>query len=255
MNIGASQPVTGPSVAPIPPMPEHYVDSDARREWLRNIFDETAKDYDRVEAVMSLGTGRGYRRDALVRAGLSPGMCVLDVAMGTGLVAREAMRIVGSGGRVVGLDPSSGMLERARAGLGVEAIVGVAESLPFPDATFDFISMGYALRHISDLSHAFAEFARVLKPQGRACILEMTRPNSVVGRTLMRAHIGAANVVARCVSSAATRTPELWRYYWKTIDQCVTPRCVVEAMRIAGFEDASCRRTLGIFSEFVGSRS
>src|ERR1043165_2988776 len=100
---------------PVPPHPlmtSRYRDNAEKHEWLRRIFDDTAADYDRVESWLSLGSGSRNRREALQRAGLAAGMGVADVACGTGLVAGEAMRIVGDGGRVVGIDPSAGMLEK-----------------------------------------------------------------------------------------------------------------------------------------------
>src|SRR5688572_32581148 len=98
-------------------------------------------------------------------------MKVLDVATGTGLVAREALAIVGAQGSVTGLDPSAGMLEQART-LAFSIVRGHGERLPFGPASFDFVSMGYALRHVSDLPALFGEMKRVLRPGGTACVLE-----------------------------------------------------------------------------------
>src|SRR4051812_11244286 len=81
--------VAGLMLAPHPTLPEYYESEATKRAFVRGIFDETAGDYDRVERVMALGTGPWYRRQALKRAGLVGGMKVLDVATGTGLVARE----------------------------------------------------------------------------------------------------------------------------------------------------------------------
>src|SRR3954471_18292565 len=110
---------------PPPLMPTLYRTDAEKHEWLRRIFDATAPDYDRVESWLSLGTGRWYRRRALLRAGLAPGMSIADVACGTGLVAREGALIVGPHGRVVGVDPSEGMLAQARRYAGVSALAGV----------------------------------------------------------------------------------------------------------------------------------
>ena len=78
------------------------------------MFDGTAPDYDRVERMLAFGTGPWYRRQALRRAGLVPGMHVLDVGTGTGLVAREALTLCGPTGRVTGVDPSAGMMAQAQ---------------------------------------------------------------------------------------------------------------------------------------------
>ena len=102
-------------------------------------------------------------------------MNVLDVAIGTGLVARQAIAIVGNPRLVLGLDPSAGMLAQAIANLSIPVIRATAERIPLASDGFDFLSMGYALRHVADLGAALSEFYRVLKPGGTLCLLEITR--------------------------------------------------------------------------------
>ena len=111
---------------PHPTLPGYYGRAEQRRGFVRDLFNHTAPDYDRVERLLALGSGPWYRRRALTRAGLVPGMQVLDVAMGTGLVAREAKRLVGETGRVIGLDPSIGMLTEANHALALQTILGRA---------------------------------------------------------------------------------------------------------------------------------
>ena len=120
---------------------------------MRELFDQAARDYDRVESLMAFGSGPRYRRDALVRAGLASGMRVLDVAIGTGLVAREALRVVGPGGAVVGIDVSAGMLGRAAASLPVRLVQarseGYWEASLGPDpriSGFRVVVVGYKFR-------------------------------------------------------------------------------------------------------------
>ena len=173
-------PVPDPSHAPHSPLQAYYASEADRREWVRKLFDRTAGDYERMERLMALGSGSWYRRRALQRGGLRPGMSVVDVGVGTGLVAREAARIVGDGQLVIGVDPSSGMIANAKVPPGVRLMAGSAESVPVPPGSTDFLSMGYALRHISDLEAAFQEFSRVLRPGGRVCLLEITSPRGPV---------------------------------------------------------------------------
>lgn len=240
-------------LAPIPPMPGYYRDEE-KRAWLRRLFDDTADGYDRVEAWLSLGTGSRYRRDALQRAGLGQGMNVVDVATGTGLVAREALSIVGPAGRVVGIDPSEAMLARARSKLAIETRTAWADALPVDDETADFVTMGYALRHLEDLHAAFREFSRVLKPDGRVCVLELTRPSSRLARMSLRGYLGLISSPLGRLAGLPPRTSELWRYYWDTIEQCAAPARVTEVLSRAGFRDVSHRLVLGLFSEYTATR-
>lgn len=239
--------------APHAPLTDYYASEEERRGFLRGIFDKTAQDYDRVERLLAFGSGPWYRGQALKRAGLKPGMKVADIGVGTGLVACEAARLTGDPKLVTGVDPSAGMLANARVPAGVTLLEGRAESIPLPDASVDFLSMGYALRHISDLSAAFTEFHRVLKPGGRLCLLEITAPEGRLGRGLLRVYMrGVVPVLARLSGSGAD-TALLWRYYWDSIDACAPPARVIDTLQAVGFQQA--RRHvdqpfLSIFSEY-----
>lgn len=164
--------------APHPPLTTYYPAEADRAGWVRGLFDRTAGDYDRMERAMAFGSGSWYRRRALARAGLVPGMRVLDIGTGTGLTARQAAALVGPSGTVVGVDPSAGMMECAQVPPGVQLLRGTAEAIPAPAATADFISMGYALRHVADLTAAFDEFFRVLVPGGACCSSKSRHPKA-----------------------------------------------------------------------------
>lgn len=237
---------------PHAPLPEYYRTGDEaeRERFLRATFDDTAVDYDRLEKILGLGTGSWYRRQALQRAGLRPGMQVVDVGMGTGLVSREILKITGEPARLVGVDPSPGMMGQAKFDVPVACRVGRAEAIPVPDASADFVVMGYALRHIADFAAAAAEFRRVLRPGGRLLILEITRAESRWGNALLKAYMrGAVPLMARAVSRAEA-TPMLWRYYWDTIEACVPPAEVMRTLAAHGLLDVDRHVELGIFSEY-----
>jgi demethylmenaquinone methyltransferase/2-methoxy-6-polyprenyl-1,4-benzoquinol methylase len=236
------------------PLTDYYADEPARQRFVRRIFDDTAPDYDRIERVLALGSGSWYRRQALQRAGLGAGAEVLDVGIGTGLVAREALALIGPQGRLVGVDPSPGMM--GEVGLpGVELVAGRAEALPRADASSDFVSMGYALRHLSDLSAAFAEFHRVLRPGGRLLVLEITRPTGRVATGLLKIYMRAVVPTIARVVARRQQTSELWRYYWDTIEACIPPETVLCALRDAGFQDVQRYVELGIFSEYTAVKA
>ena len=244
MNAGPSR------LPPHTELPDYYGTPEARREFLGAMFDSAAPDYDSIEGLLGFGSGGWFRRGALARAGLEPGMHALDVAVGTGLVAREAARIVGAAGLVVGIDPSSGMMGAATGLAGVPLVQGRAEALPFADASFDFVSLGFALRHVDDVATTFREFRRVLRPGGRLMMLEITRPQSRVGRALLALYMrGVVPLVSRLLARRR-ETERLFRYYWDTIDACVPPAAVLEALAKNGFSAPTVKLQLGIFSEY-----
>jgi demethylmenaquinone methyltransferase / 2-methoxy-6-polyprenyl-1,4-benzoquinol methylase len=236
--------------APHSPLHDYYQTEPDRSAWVRGIFDRTAADYDRLERILGLGAGVRYRRQALQHAGLKPGMSVIDVGTGTGLLACAAARIVGDPGRVVGVDPSAGMMEHARVPAGVRLLAGSAEEIPAPDGETDFLSFGYALRHVSDLSAAFAEFHRVIRPGGRLCVLEITVPAGALHRALLKAWLNG--LVPRIAAVVARRgdAARLMHYYWDTIAACVPPDTILRVIGAAGFVEVERQVDLGIFSAY-----
>jgi demethylmenaquinone methyltransferase/2-methoxy-6-polyprenyl-1,4-benzoquinol methylase len=248
----APQSAPEPVHAPHPILDDYYQDETEKRRFIRRIFDETAGDYERVEKMMAWGSGPWYRRQALVRAGLKPGMQVLDVAIGTGLVAREIQAVLGGNGGVIGIDPSPGMMTSGDNARAITCIQGRAEALPFATASFDFLSLGFALRHMADLERVFKEFRRVLKPGGRVLILEITRPEKRFTQLLMKLYMrGFVPFLSRLVGKHAD-TPRLFRYYWDTIEACAPPPKVLSTLESAGFSQVDRYVELGVFSEYRG---
>src|ERR1051326_1101256 len=164
------------AIPPHPPLPHYYGDASKRERFVREIFDETAEWYDGIIAMLSFGSGNRYRRDALKRAGVKSGADVLDLATGTGVVARAASLL---GSDVIGADASIGMLRAGKST--APKVQAKGESLPFRSHSFDFLTIGYALRHFADLRGLFVECKRVLRPGGTILILEITPPRSRVG--------------------------------------------------------------------------
>jgi len=144
------------------------------------MFDRIAGVYDRMNHAMTAGLDRRWRERAVERLGPLEGARALDVCCGTGDLALELGRRVGPEGTVVGSDFSEPMLDLAREKGGAAQNVRFewadALALPYDDATFDAVTVGFGVRNFSDLDRGLAELARVLRPGGRLAILEITQP-------------------------------------------------------------------------------
>lgn len=240
------------TLPPAPPLLQYYGDPAKRERFVRDIFDDTAPWYDDILGLLSFGSEGRYRRQALARGGLREGMRLLDLATGTGAVARAASTITGN---ITGVDASIGMLLAGRAKQRFPLMLARGERLPLRDASFDMITTGYALRHFADLHTLFSECRRVLRPGGRLLILEITPPHSPFGRAMLRLHMdGIVPFLAR-LRSRNREAARLMHYYWDTIAACVPPESIMEALRRAGFGDVQRHVELGIFSEYTAARS
>jgi demethylmenaquinone methyltransferase/2-methoxy-6-polyprenyl-1,4-benzoquinol methylase len=226
---------------PHPTLPRYYDSAESRQGFVNDLFDRTAPWYRMLDRAASFGMGPTYRRQSLRRAGLRKGMSVLDVGCGPGVTAQGATRIVGPTGSVVGLDPSAGMLRAARNARCGALVQGVGEQLPFRDARFDFVTMGYALRHVSDLDAAFHEYRRVLKPGGILLLLEASPPRSAALRSASRFYIRTVvgGGLAAATGNRYMRT--LMRYWWDTTESCENPGAILLALRQVGFVEGTVK--------------
>jgi demethylmenaquinone methyltransferase / 2-methoxy-6-polyprenyl-1,4-benzoquinol methylase len=238
-------------MVPHPPLTSHYAGTEGKPAFVNGLFDAGAAHYDSVVDWGFLRSGSPYRRWTLRRHGLKPGDRLLDVACGTGLVAAEAAKILGGAETITCLDPSEGMMAVARAKLDATFVVGRAEKLPFADHSFDFLTMGYALRHVTSLEETFREFRRVLKPGGKLLILEVTKPSGRVGAFLFRVYFGSVYPFLTQLFTRSRAARDMMVYYWETMDACVPPETVLAALRDAGLTQVVRVKMLGLFSEYV----
>ena len=241
-------------MVPHPPLTSHYASTEGKPAFVNGLFDAGANHYDAVVDWGFLRSGSSYRKWTQQRHGLKPGDRLLDVACGTGLVAVEAAKILGTAENITCLDPSAGMLAVARTKLPARFVQGRAEALPFPDNSFDFLTMGYALRHVTSLEETFREFRRVLKPSGRLLILEVTKPNGRLPRFLFRLYFGRIFPFLTRLFTRSDEARDMMRYYWETMDACVPPASVLQALRGSGFTEVKRSIILGIFSEYSAAK-
>jgi len=155
-----------------------------KQKRVRAVFSSVASKYDVMNDLMSFGVHRIWKRFAIDLAGVRAGERVLDLAGGTGDLAREFRRLSGPSGLVTLADINAAMLEQGRGRLADRGVVDVllvqanAEKLPFADASFDCITIAFGLRNVTDKDAALASMRRVLKPGGRLLVLEFSKPQS-----------------------------------------------------------------------------
>ncbi len=242
-------------IEPHPVIAGFYARRAHHKTFVRGLFNDTAPYYDGINRLFSLGSGAWYRRRCLLRAGLGPGLRVVDVAVGTGLLAREAVAITGDRRGVIGVDLSEAMLAVARSKLDIPLIQGVAEGLPLAEGVADFVTMGYALRHVSDLVATFREFYRILRPGGTVLLLEIGRPGKRLSRAVAAAYLGRVVPFLCGLANGDVHTRALMRYHWETIENCVAPQAILEAMRIGGFKEPRCETELDLFRSYIARKS
>ena len=163
------------------------VGKDKKASMVRGVFDSVASRYDIMNDLMSAGLHRLWKRYTIDQAAIKPGQVVLDLAGGTGDLAREFSKKVGKDGQVVLADINAAMLKQGRHRLvdaGISGNITIAQvdaqELPFDDATFDCITMAFGLRNVTDKDAALASMFRVLKPGGKAMVLEFSKPNEAI---------------------------------------------------------------------------
>lgn len=239
---------------PHPILPHRFQTPDQKPVFVRNLFDAAAPFYDRAVGAGFFGTGLRYRRIGQRRAGLRPGMKLLDVAAGTGLMAQAAIELGVSPADITCVDPSDGMLAVARQKLTVTTVIGTADDLPLESDQFDFISMGFALRHVTTLAGTFREYFRVLKPGGRVLVMEITKPSAPFEAWLFKVWFRRLYPWFTRIITLNRDAQRMMTYYWETMDAMVTPPRIIEAMRGAGFSFVR-RRVVGrVFSEYTATK-
>lgn len=220
-----------------------------RSRFVQAGFAETAPWYDWLTRLFSFGMDGRWRRNCLDACGLKPGETLLDVATGTGPLAIEAARRVQPGGRVVGLDFCAQMLREARRKAGkceeqIAWIAGKAESLPLRSDRFDCLTVGFAMRHVSDLAGTLEEMGRVLHPGGRLAILEFTQPEGFFARALLRVYLGGLVPPLVGLLSRRWRIIQLARYLPASIERFVSAEGLCRSIESAGLAPVMVRQCL-----------
>src|SRR2546430_9435751 len=202
------------------------------------MFDRIAPRYDLLNRLLSVGTDLSWRRRALERESLGENGRALDVGTGTGDVALALLARAPGSATVTGVDISSGMLEvaarrarTARVGARYERLIASVESLPFADGTFDVATAGFVIRNVSDIPKGLREMRRVLRPGGRAVILDLHTPRNPTVRRLYRGF----SFVSPRLAAALGSDPEAYRYLPRSIEAFPDPETIAALLGTAGF--------------------
>ena len=219
-----------------------------KRRAVESMFDRVAPGYDRMNRVISLGLDRRWRRRTIHALALPRGARVLDLACGTGDLCRD---LGTAGHRPVGIDVSAGMLAAARTSASL--VRGDAEALPFPNAAFDGLVCGFALRNFVTLDAVLAECARVLRPGGRMSLLDAAVPEHALQRVGNAVWFrGAVPLLGRLLS----RDAEAYRYLPKSTEYLPGPDALLACLRAASFGDvARTTMTGGSVQLLTGTRA
>ena len=214
--------------------------ADEKARKVAGVFDSVADKYDVMNDLMSLGVHRLWKRFAIRLAQLRPGERVLDLAGGTGDLTNRMRPLVGADGWVVLSDINASMLGEGRKRLLDEGAIGNvayaqvdAEQLPFPDNTFDCITIGFGLRNVTDQPRALAAMLRALKPGGRAIILEFSQP---LAPGLKPVYDLYSFKVLPLLGKLVVNDADSYRYLAESIRMHPDQETLLQMMQDAGFE-------------------
>lgn len=216
---------------------------------VREVFNSVARRYDLMNDLMSVGMHRLWKRVAIETAAVRPGMQVLDLASGTGDLARAMARRAGSKGHVCLADINDQMLRVGRdRAIDAGELQGLswcqcdAEALPYPDASFDRVTIGFGLRNVTRKEVALTEMLRVLKPGGRALVLEFSKP---ISAPLEQVYDLYSFSVLPALGKVVTNDAESYQYLAESIRKHPDQDTLKQMMETAGFSQVSYQNLTG----------
>jgi demethylmenaquinone methyltransferase/2-methoxy-6-polyprenyl-1,4-benzoquinol methylase len=216
---------------------------------VRAVFESVAGKYDVMNDLMSAGMHRLWKRFALSQTALRTGQAALDVAGGTGDLAKGMAEQVGAAGLVVLTDINTAMLSRGRDRLldsgkarNLRYSLANAECLPFADRTFDCVTIGFGLRNVTDKAAALRSMFRVLKPGGQLLVLEFSHPTAPGVKPLYDAY---SFTVLPWLGERIAKDAASYRYLAESIRRFPKQDELLEMMKAAGFEGASYHNLSG----------
>lgn len=225
------------------------VAKDQKADMVAQVFHSVASKYDIMNDLMSFGIHRLWKRLTIDSSGVRRGQCVLDLAGGTGDLTAKYSRLVGETGQVVLADINDSMLKMGREKLRNLGIVGNvdyvqanAEALPFPDNSFDCVTISFGLRNVTDKDKALRSMFRVLKPGGRLLVLEFSKPQFAA---LSKAYDAYSFHILPRIGELVASDAESYRYLAESIRMHPDQETLKGMMEAAGFENVTYTNMTG----------
>jgi len=236
--------------------PYHHQDKSKKQE-VELMFNNIAPRYDFLNHLLSMGIDKGWRRKAIRMLEKESPKKILDVATGTGDFAIAARTLRPES--ITGIDIAERMLDEGRKkimSLGLEKMIiltkGDSEQMPFPDNTFDAITVGFGVRNFENLEKGLREMFRVLKPGGTSLVLEFSNPTAFPVKQLYHFYF---NSVLPLIGRMVSRDPAAYTYLPESVKVFPTGEKFLEIYNRAGFMQTACiPLTFGIASIYKGKK-
>lgn len=235
-----------------------YGSGGSKKVQVEQMFDTIAPKYDLLNRVLSLGIDVSWRKRAIGYLKSIEPQEILDVATGTGDVAIMAARILNPR-RIVGIDIANQMLEIGRKKIAKEGLEGVitmetgdSENLPFPDQTFDAVTVAFGVRNFENLEKGLAEMFRILRPGGKVVILEFSRPRLFPFKQIYNAYF---KYVLPLIGRLTSRDVRAYTYLFESVQVFPEGEQFLQILTRTGYQNPLCERlTLGICTIYVATK-
>lgn len=233
-------------------------ESSSKKSQVSRMFNRIAPYYDFLNRLLSLGIDTIWRQRAIARLKDRRPRIILDVATGTADLAIESARQLNPE-RIVGVDIAGDMLEVGRRKLrkqGLDALIelqqGDSENLPFPDNTFDAVTVAFGVRNFENLEKGLAEMRRVLKKDGQLVVLEFSKPRLFPFRQLFNAYF---KYILPQIGRFTSKDPKAYRYLYESVQAFPDGDDFLRILQKTGFKSNQCiPLTLGICSIYSGRK-
>lgn len=235
-----------------------YTPEESKKKQVSTMFNRIAPYYDLLNRLLSLGIDTRWRKRMINTLKTHPPKRILDVATGTADVAIETARRLAPD-QIVGIDISIEMLEVGRRKIkkkGMDTIIelqeGDSENLPFPDNTFDAVTVAFGVRNFENLRQGLQEMRRVLKPGGQLVVLEFSKPTLFPFKQLFNAYF---KYILPTIGRLTSKDPKAYRYLYESVQAFPDGADFVQILQNTGYTNNQCKPfTLGICSLYQGKK-